>query len=346
MRRVLLRLDAKVPPPRPPPLLVLREHPDVAGDAALHLHGRGARGRLGSLSGVHERPGRLLGEALVRQRLLGLADGGGAARPVVAAGLEAAALAPRRGSPRRPGAEGRWCRRSRLLDRLRHLHHPKPGVLVVQNELVSHPEVPEELGQLHLLLVRTPGRSLDEFPRDSWEPEGAHLLHDVVVDGPVLLLHELGGVAEVWRQLVLEPGVEPDLRDSYSLHGVNLEHPRDEVSSELGEVRGERVHAALDLLEEVGDGLVVEGKRPAEESVEDDAAAPHVHLRAGVKVPRDDLRCSVVGRPAGRPQEVPVPHHVAQAKVRYLEVEVVVQEEVLWLEVPVDDLLEVAVLHA
>mmetsp|Transcript_7285 Transcript_7285/g.26071 ORF Transcript_7285/g.26071 Transcript_7285/m.26071 type:complete len:273 (+) Transcript_7285:1135-1953(+) len=104
--------------------------------------------------------------------------------------------------------------------------------------------------------------------------------------------------------------------------------------------------AALDLLEEVGDALVVEGQRAAEQRVQDDATAPHVHLRARVHEAGDDLGRRVVGRAARGAQERAILHHVRQAEVSDLDVVVLVQQQVLRLEVSVHHLVEVAVLNA
>ena len=60
------------------------------------------------------------------------------------------------------------------------------------------------------------------------------------------------------------------------------------------------MRSTFDLLEEVGDVLVVEGQAAAEQRVENDAAAPHVDLRPRVKPPADHLGRRVVGAPAGR----------------------------------------------
>ena len=66
---------------------------------------------------------------------------------------------------------------------------------------------------------------------------------------------------EVERQVLGEPVVPPDLGDRDPLQRVDDEHPRDQVLDVVGHVAGEREDAALDLLEEVGDILVVEGER-------------------------------------------------------------------------------------
>lgn len=53
-----------------------------------------------------------------------------------------------------------------------------------------------------------------------------------------------------------------------------------------------------------------------------------------VQLAADDLWRRIVGRPARRLQKVPVPHHVAQAKIRNLDVHAGIEEQVLGLQVP------------
>ena len=47
--------------------------------------------------------------------------------------------------------------------------------------------------------------------------------------------------------------------------------------------------ADLDLPEQVGDVLIVKGQRAAQQRIQDDAAARHIHLWAAVQLPRDHL---------------------------------------------------------
>ena len=102
----------------------------------------------------------------------------------------------------------------------------------------------------------------------------------------------------------------------------------------------------LDLPEQRRHVLVVEGEGAAQERVEDDAARPDVHLRPGVQLARDDLGGGVVGAAAAGAKKLPVQHHVGEAKVGDLDVEVLVEEEVLRLEVAVHHVVAVAVVHA
>lgn len=50
------------------------------------------------------------------------------------------------------------------------------------------------------------------------------------------------------------------------------------------------VNAALDLLEQVGDVLIVKGEAATQQGIQDDAAAPHIHFCAAIQLARDDLR--------------------------------------------------------
>ena len=54
-------------------------------------------------------------------------------------------------------------------------------------------------------------------------------------------------------------------------------------------VASDLLRGHLDLFEEVGDVLVVEGQAAAEEGVQNDAAAPDVYLRSRVQLPRNHL---------------------------------------------------------
>lgn len=139
---------------------------------------------------------------------------------------------------------------------------------------------------------------------------------------------------------------EPDLADGDPLHGVHHQHAGDEIAAAVGEVARQRVDAGPDLFEELGNALVVEGQGAAEQGVENDAAAPDVDLGAGIHVARDHLRRRVVRAAARRPQELPVPRHVRESKVRDLHVLVRVQQQVLRLQIPVHHAVVVAVLHA
>ncbi len=104
--------------------------------------------------------------------------------------------------------------------------------------------------------------------------------------------------------------------------------------------------ARLHLGEEARDVVVVEGQFPREEGKEDDAARPDVRGRPVVLEPLDDLGRRVVRAPAGRFEEVVVPHQRGETKVRDLDLVVGIEEQVLRLEVPVADEASVAVVQA
>mmetsp|Transcript_10454 Transcript_10454/g.43278 ORF Transcript_10454/g.43278 Transcript_10454/m.43278 type:complete len:343 (+) Transcript_10454:2484-3512(+) len=183
----------------------------------------------------------------------------------------------------------------------------------------------------------------DVFP---FKPEIDHHLQSLGVDVRGLRQGVRRGHDEVPREVHDVPRVRANLRYRDSLERVHEQHSRNEIARARRQVRGEVVYAPLDLLEQVRDGLVVEGEGAAQERVQDHPARPHVHLRTAVELTGDNLRRGVVRRPARRLQKVPVPHHVAQAKVRDLHVGLGVQQEVLGLEIAVDHHVAVAVLDA
>jgi len=77
--------------------------------------------------------------------------------------------------------------------------------------------------------------------------------------------------------------------------------------------------------------LAIEGQRAADQRVEDDAQAPHVHLRPVVLLPLEQLGRRVWRRAAERVQLVAHHELVAEAEVGDLDVHVGVQEQVLRL---------------
>mmetsp|Transcript_3398 Transcript_3398/g.7606 ORF Transcript_3398/g.7606 Transcript_3398/m.7606 type:complete len:221 (+) Transcript_3398:187-849(+) len=181
-------------------------------------------------------------------------------------------------------------------------------------------------------------------------PLEADLHHDLVehvaVDGTELRHDLVRRHREVEGQALGEPSMAAYLGYSDPLQGVDDEHARDELLDVVGHVAGQCEDAALDLLEEVGNVLVVKGERAAQQRIENHAAAPHVHLGSGVELARDDFGRRVVGRAAARLEEVAVLHDVGEAEVGDAELLVAVEQQVLRLEVAVHHRVLVAVLDA
>mmetsp|Transcript_38973 Transcript_38973/g.85673 ORF Transcript_38973/g.85673 Transcript_38973/m.85673 type:complete len:289 (+) Transcript_38973:294-1160(+) len=229
--------------------------------------------------------------------------GGGALRGVVDGGRQRAHAVPRGGDV----YLGRARRGGLLLRaggrRLRRVHDGRAAEqlppLVVEDEVV---------GDRHLVAVLLLQR-LQEIL--AVEADLHHNLHEHVLVDEAELRHDLvGRHREVERQVVDEPAVPPDLRDGDPLQRVDDEHARDEVFDVVGHVAGQREDAALDLLEEVGDVLVVKGERAAEQRVEDHATRPDVNLGARVELAGNHLGRRVVGRAAARLEKVAVLHDV------------------------------------
>lgn len=57
------------------------------------------------------------------------------------------------------------------------------------------------------------------------------------------------------------------------------------------------------------------------------------------------LRSSIVWTAAAGFQEMPISHDIAQAKISNLDVHLAVQQQVLWLEIPVHHHIAMAVFH-
>ena len=89
----------------------------------------------------------------------------------------------------------------------------------------------------------------------------------------------------------------------------------------------------LDFPEQGRHVFVVKGQCSAEQCVQDDPARPNVDLGSGVEFVRDDFGGSVVGRTTTSPQKLSVCHHVGQAKVGYLDILLLVQQQIFGLQI-------------
>ena len=135
-----------------------------------------------------------------------------------------------------------------------------------------------------------------------------------------------------------------DLAELYALHRVCLQHATDQVFAVRWNFHRHPVVALLDLHEEYGQLLVIEGQTATDHGVKDNAAAPDVDLLTTVLLTRDDLRRSVVRRAASRAQRHAIFDRVGEAEVDQLDVVVLIEQQILWLQVAVNHLVEVRVL--
>lgn len=75
----------------------------------------------------------------------------------------------------------------------------------------------------------------------------------------------------------------PDFFDGGSFHGVHLQHVFQKANDRGVEILRGKKDPITDLLKERWHMVVVEGERPTQQGIEDDAAAPDVHLWAGIQ---------------------------------------------------------------
>jgi len=101
-----------------------------------------------------------------------------------------------------------------------------------------------------------------------------------------------------------------------------------------------------DFCEQGLDVLILEGKPSTKHHVENDSTTPNINLRSGVKTTTNDFRGGVIGASATCFEEVAVFHLTREAEVGNLHVQVVVEQDVLWLEIPMNNLELVAVFDA
>ena len=92
--------------------------------------------------------------------------------------------------------------------------------------------------------------------------------------------------------------------------------------------------------------LILEGEPPTKHHVENDSATPDINLRSGVKATANNFRGGVVGASATCFEEVAVFDLTRETEVGDLDVQVIVKQDIFWLEIPVDNLEFVAVFDA
>lgn len=91
--------------------------------------------------------------------------------------------------------------------------------------------------------------------------------------------------------------------------------------------------------------LILERQPTTEHDIEDHTRTPDIDFGASVDGPTDDFRCGIVRAPATRAEKVSIANNAGQPKVAYLHVELIVEQNILWLEVAMDDFETVRVFN-
>mmetsp|Transcript_7904 Transcript_7904/g.19224 ORF Transcript_7904/g.19224 Transcript_7904/m.19224 type:complete len:210 (-) Transcript_7904:720-1349(-) len=165
-----------------------------------------------------------------------------------------------------------------------------------------------------------------------------HLGHDGRRDGAA----EQAVPVDALEVLVLHHVAPAALEVPEALGAVGLEELLDEVLGLRIEVPQDLHLAEEDLLVDPEGVLVIEGGVPGEHLVHEDAKGPPVD-RLAMPLALDDLRRKVLRRPTQGPR--PVRDHLRKPEVGDFEVALVVEEKVLRLEVPVNDVVLVEVVQ-
>ena len=111
-------------------------------------------------------------------------------------------------------------------------------------------------------------------------------------------------------------------------------------------IGGGGVRLTADFREQRLNVLILEGKPSTKHHVEDYSATPNINLRSGVEATTNDFRGSVIGASATRFEEVAVLDLTRETEVGNLHVQIVVEQDVFWLEIPMDNLEFVTIFDA
>ena len=112
------------------------------------------------------------------------------------------------------------------------------------------------------------------------------------------------------------------------------------------EVGGKGMRLTADFCEQRLNVLIFEGKPSTKHHIEDHSATPNINLRSGVETTTNNFRGGVVGTSATRFEEVAVLDLTRETEVGNLDIQVVVEQDVFWLEIPMNDLEFVAIFDA
>lgn len=91
---------------------------------------------------------------------------------------------------------------------------------------------------------------------------------------------------------------------------------------------------------------VLEGEETADKSKHNDTTAPNVHVCAKILLPRNHFWSSVARAATSCLQQLPMTVGVAQAEVDYFDVLIMIKQQVLRFQVPVNDVELMYVLDA
>ena len=92
--------------------------------------------------------------------------------------------------------------------------------------------------------------------------------------------------------------------------------------------------------------LILKRQPSTKHNIQNNPTAPNIDLRTRIQSTSNNLRRSIIRTSTARLQEVAVLNLITQPEVRDLDVQVVVQQHVLWLKVAMDDLALVRVVDA
>jgi hypothetical protein len=151
-------------------------------------------------------------------------------------------------------------------------------------------------------------------------------------------------VALYWH--LIEPSMFPDITDGVPPVRISAENTLEQVSSFFRHKLGNLEISLQDLLIQLGCVRVFKGQVSTDECEHDDSTTPDIHIGAQVPLARNHLRSSIAGTSTCSLQSLSGLISIGQTKVNYLDVLVLVKQEVLWLQVSVHDVQSVQVLHS
>jgi hypothetical protein len=161
--------------------------------------------------------------------------------------------------------------------------------------------------------------------------------HDFIVKRNLVFTDDQPVVADYRRVPRGVPGVLPDLSRCVPLVWINVQDLVHEVLTIRRYLRRYLKLPIKDLFVKNVGVWVLKGQVAADHGKEDDSTTPDVDSGPMVSFSGDHFWRSVARGPASRLQRLPFLVGVAETKVHQLDLSIMVEEQIFWLHVPMDN---------
>jgi hypothetical protein len=142
------------------------------------------------------------------------------------------------------------------------------------------------------------------------------------------------------------PGMSPNHGNGETFGGIRGQKTCDQILDAVTYESWRMIVCCQNLFVEGSRVLILKRQISTNQGKEDDTATPQITQRRHIAMPRDHFRSCIARRTTCSLEFLPIPVHVAQSEVHYLNVFVVVEKEVLRLQIAMDYVHRMNLLHS